>query len=147
MARRFAVVSAYRHHNIHLPRRRTRFSAGYDIEAAEDVTVEAGQIAKVATGLKAYMEPDEVLQIFIRSSWATRYHLGLANGTGIIDADYADNPDNEGHIMIPVINYGESPVTIKAGQAIAQGIFIKYLRTDDDNADGCRQGGFGSTGR
>lgn len=145
MARRFAVVSAYHRQSIQLPRRRTKYSAGYDIEAAEAVTVEAGQTVRIATGLKVYMEPDEVMLIFIRSSWAAKYHLSLANGVGVIDADYADNPDNEGHIMIVVRNDGQNPVRIRPGQAIAQGVFLKYLTTDDDQLSGGRQGGFGST--
>lgn len=145
MARRFEVISEYREAGINLPRRKTKWSAGYDLEAATEVTIEAGEMALVPTGLKAYMEQDEVLMVFIRSSLAVKQGLMLANGTGIIDADYVDNPDNEGHIQLAVRNLSPIAVTIKKGQAVAQGIFLKYLLTDDDAPGQKRLGGFGST--
>jgi dUTP pyrophosphatase len=140
------VVSAYRDRGIALPRRQTRGSAGYDLAAAESVRIDPGAVALVPTGLKVYMQPDEVLKIYIRSSLAVRRHLRLANQVGIIDADYADNPDNEGHILIALENRGQAPVFIERGERIAQGIFERYLVADDDDADGQRRGGVGSTG-
>ncbi len=144
--RRFAPVSGYEG-KVSLPRRRTAQSAGYDLEAVQRTVVEPGRVALVPTGLKAYMEPDEVLLLTIRSSLAVKRGLMLANGVGVIDADYADNPDNEGHIFVALANPGEKPVVIERGERIAQGIFVRYLVTEDDAASGTRTGGFGSTGR
>jgi dUTP pyrophosphatase len=143
--RRFAPVVAFEG-RVTLPQRKTAGSAGYDLAAAADTVVEPGRVTLVPTGLKAYMGPDEVLLLTIRSSLAAKRGLLLANGVGVIDSDYADNPDNEGHIMVALANYGGAPVTIAAGERIAQGIFVQYLTTADDMAGGIRQGGFGSTG-
>jgi len=144
--RRFAPVAAYAG-QVSLPERKTARSAGYDLAAAADVVLEPGQVVLVPTGLKAYMEPDEVLLLTIRSSLAVKRGLMLANGVGVIDADYADNPDNEGHIQVAMVNLGSLPVHLAKGERIAQGIFLKYLSTCDDHAAGERTGGFGSTGR
>lgn len=144
--RGFEVVSAYEHQDIHLPTRKTQESAGYDIECAEDVTVAPGEVKLLPTGLKAFMAYDEYLAIHIRSSMAIKRHLGLVNSTGIIDSDYYNNEDNEGHIMVAVINYGTEPVHLEKGERVAQGIFSKYLITNDDDATGIRSGGIGSTG-
>jgi dUTP pyrophosphatase len=143
--RRFAVVSGYAG-QVTLPQRKTAQSAGYDLAAAADVVVEPGRVALVPTGLKAYMQPDEVLLLTIRSSLAVKRGLCLANGVGVIDADYADNPDNEGHILVALFNPGTAPVHIARGERIAQGLFVRYLTTVDDAATGQRAGGFGSTG-
>ena len=109
--------------------------------------IEAGKTAIIPTGLKAYMLDDEYLGIHIRSSLAFKKHLNLINAQGIIDADYYNNPDNEGHIMIGIINFGTEDVQIKKGMRIAQAIFYKFLTVDDEILDDTiRQGGFGSTG-
>lgn len=142
--RRFAPVSAYP--TVSLPQRKTARSAGYDLAAAESVTVEPGKVALIPTGLKAYMAPDEVLLLSIRSSLAAKRGLMLANGVGVIDADYVDNPDNEGHILVAAVNLTDRPVIVAAGERVAQGIFVRYLTTTDDAAGGSRVGGFGSTG-
>ena len=94
------------------------------------------------TGVKAYMQENEVLLVYIRSSAAFKKHLMLMNGVGVIDADYYGNAENEGHILIPIFNYGA------AGERIAQGIFTTYLTVDGDAAGhgAARTGGFGSTG-
>lgn len=143
--RRFGPVAAYQG-RVALPERKTAHSAGYDLAAAEAVTAAPGSVVLVPTGLKAYMGPDEVLIISIRSSLAVKRGLMLANGVGVIDSDYADNPANEGHIMVAVANPGAGPVEIAAGERIAQGIFLRFLTTVDDAAGGHRAGGFGSTG-
>lgn len=143
--RRFAPVTGYEGRAT-LPQRKTAGSAGYDLAAAADTVVEPGRVTLVPTGLKAYMAQDEVLLLTIRSSLAAKRGLLLANGVGVIDSDYADNPDNEGHILVALANYGGQPVAIAAGDRIAQGIFIHYLTTADDTAGGARHGGFGSTG-
>ncbi|MCH4178473.1 MAG: dUTP diphosphatase [Megasphaera sp.] len=144
--RGFEVVTAYGDKNIHLPVRKTANSAGYDIEAAETVVLPPHVVTIVPTGLKAYMKQDEYLSIFIRSSLAFKRGLMLANSTGIIDSDYYDNADNEGHIMIAYCNTKDVPYTIEKGDRIGQGIFMKYLTVDHDEAAGVRTGGIGSTG-
>lgn len=145
--RGFEVVSFYKDKGIELPQRKTSKSAGYDLAAAEDVLIEPGKMAVVNTGIKAYMMDDEYLGIHIRSSLAFKKHLSLVNAQGIIDADYYGNADNEGHIMVGLVNFGSEAVQITKGMRIAQAIFYKLLTTDDDAAAGkLRQGGFGSTG-
>ena len=144
--RGFEVVSAFEEQDINLPTRKTTESAGYDIECAEAVTLEPNQVVLVPTGLKAFMAYDEYLAIHIRSSMAIKRHLALVNSTGIIDSDYYNNDDNEGHIMIGLFNFGQDSVTIEKGQRIAQGIFAKYLKATEDDAQGLREGGIGSTG-
>ena len=145
--RGFEIISTCKDKNINLPSRKTAKSAGYDLEAGTDVLIEAGKTAIIPTGLKAYMLDDEYLGIHIRSSLAFKKHLNLINAQGIIDADYYNNPDNEGHIMIGIINFGTEDVQIKKGMRIAQAIFYKFLTVDDEILDDTiRQGGFGSTG-
>lgn len=145
--RGFEIISDYKDKNIQLPVRKTAKSAGYDLEAAEDMLIKAGQYGVIATGLKAYMQDDEYLGIHIRSSLAFKKHLNLINSQGVIDADYYNNPDNEGHIMIGLVNFGTKDVFIQKGMRIAQAIFYKFLTTDNEiKHDNIRQGGFGSTG-
>ncbi len=143
-SRRFAPIRGYEG-RVSLPERKTSLSAGYDLAAVEAVTVPPGKVALVPTGLKAYMERGEVLLLYIRSSLAAKRGLMLANGVGVIDADYVDNPDNEGHIMVALANLGSNPADIAAGERIAQGIFTTFLTTEEDRAEGQRTGGFGST--
>ena len=102
----------------------------------------------VSTGMKVKLADDEYLEIMARSSLPHKHWLVMANAVGIIDADYYNNPDNEGHIMLPLVNHGENEVRIVKGMRVAQGIFYRYLVADGDAA-GCgagRNGGFGSTG-
>ena len=146
--RGFEIVSVYEHRDIHLPERKTGASTGYDFAAAETVEIGRGECVLVPTGVKAYMQNDEVLLIYIRSSAALKKHLMLMNSVGVIDADYYGNPENEGHIYVPLYNYGKETVRIMAGERIAQGIFTHYLTVDGDMAGhgNTRTGGFGSTG-
>jgi dUTP pyrophosphatase len=141
MNRGFEILQGYENSGIILPTRKTAFSAGYDLQAAENVLVSNKKISLVPTGLKAFMLSDEVLMIYIRSSLAVKYGITLANGVGVIDADYQD------HIILPVVSFfGE--FEIKKGMRIAQGIFQKYLPVDGDKigAGAIRTGRFGSTG-
>ena len=92
------------------------------------------------------MNYDEYLAIHIRSSMAIKRHLMLVNSTGIIDSDYYNNEENEGHILIALINMGKEEVQLEKGERVAQGIFSKYLIATDDDATGIRTGGIGSTG-
>ncbi len=147
--RGFEIAKGFEDKNINLPIRKTKFSAGYDIEAAEDIIIEPFKPGinptLVKTGLKAYMKDDEYLMLCNRSSNPKKKGLILSNSVGIIDADYYGNPDNDGAIMFSFYNVKEQAVTIKKGEAIGQAIFMKYLISDDDNASGVRTGGFGST--
>lgn len=132
-----------------MPQRGTAKSAGYDIfyNGTEKIDLwPLGTSKPIPTGIKAYMRDDEVLTIHVRSSMGFKRNLQIANTTGIIDADYYNNPDNEGEIFIKLRNLDSKAVqTILPGERIAQGIFIKYLTTDDDNATETRTGGIGST--
>ena len=126
-------------------------SAGYDVEAAEDITIPSFKKGMnptlVKTGIKAYMADDEVLMLYNRSSNPKKKGLILANSVGVIDKDYYGNPDNDGHIMFAFYNIKEEDIEIKKGEAIGQGVFQKYFVTDDDIAEGERVGGFGSTSK
>ena len=150
-SRGFEVIKEYKDKKINLPIRKTKYSAGYDIEAAEDIVipkfVPGIKPTLIPTGLKAYMEDDEVLYLYNRSSNPKKKGLVLANSVGVVDKDYYNNPDNEGHIMFAFYNIKDEDITIKKGEAIGQGVFAKYLVTDDDNAQGERTGGFGSTNK
>lgn len=149
--RGFEIAKGFEDKGINLPVRKTKYSAGYDIEAAEDCTIPAfkpGQAPTlVKTGLKAYMKDDEYLMLCNRSSNPKKKGLILANSVGIVDKDYYENPDNDGHIMFAFFNVKDVDVEIKKGDAIGQGIFKQYLVTDDDVAEGERLGGFGSTNK
>lgn len=177
MKRGFEVVSKYKNDGINLPYRSTQQAAGYDIEAAcdfvlpsiwklgflkvlwalkhqQDVSEEDMQKAKdvlrpllVPTGIKAYMQPDEMLVIANRSSGPLKRGMVLPNGIGIVDADYYNNESNEGELFVQMTNFGLLDRKIKKGDRIAQGIFVPFLITDDDaNKGTTRIGGFGSSG-
>ena len=143
--RGFEVVSSFEDAQINLPQRTTAESAGYDIECAETVTINPGEVKIVPTGIKAFMAYNEFLAIHIRSSIGIKRHIMLANCTGIIDSDYYNNEDKEGHILLGLYNLGTEAVTLEKGERVAQGIFTKYLVANDDEANGIRRGGIGST--
>ena len=146
--RGFERVVAYQTEALVLPVRSTPGSAGYDLASAVDRVLAPGEIALIPTGVKAYMQHDEYLGLHIRSSLAVKLGLKLANGQGIIDSDYYNNSDNEGHILLAIVNGSDAPVTILRGMRLAQGIFYKYLLADDDSlaTKDSRSGGIGSTG-
>lgn len=137
--------------NGELPIKATIHSAGVDFIASADIRIPAfrfkGKATLVPTGVKAFMQHDEYLQIFARSSIPVNLGLIMSNGVGIVDADYYNNPKNEGHIMIEFNNLTNEHITIEKGTRIAQGIFNKVLpvthgvRLKNDT----RNGGFGST--
>ena len=147
--RGFQIVKGWEDKNINLPIRKTKCAAGYDFEAAEDTLIpsfkKGNNPTLIATGIKAYMQDDEVLYLYNRSSNPKKKGLLLANSVGVIDKDYYENPDNDGHIMFAFYNIKDEDIVIKKGEAIGQGVFMKYLLTDDDKALGKRIGGFGST--
>lgn len=129
-----------------LPERATGRSAGYDIRLPVGITIPAGWQVDCLTGLKVAINDDCVLLIVPRSSMGIKHGLVLANTVGVIDADYHNNPVNEGHIHLVLKNNSERNITIAAGTRVAQGIFVHYGITDDDSAHGIREGGIGSTG-
>lgn len=130
-----------------LPKRSTKNAAGYDLKALHDVHIPVGHIALVATGVKAYMQPGEVLYLYDRSSNPKKKGVVLINSVGVIDADYYNNEDNEGHIFVQFKNISDKAVHIARGERVAQAVFAPFLLADDDDASGERVGGFGSTGR
>ena len=149
--RGFEVAKGFEDAEINLPVRKTKYSAGYDVEAAEDVVIPSFKKGMkptlVKTGIKAYMEDDEMLLLYNRSSNPGKKGLILANSVGVIDKDYYGNPDNDGHIMFAFFNVKEEDIEIKKGDVVGQAIFQKFLVTDDDTAEGERVGGFGSTNK
>lgn len=145
--RGFELVSQYAGEDYLLPKRETAHAAGYDLKAAETVTIQPGEIKLIPTGLKAYMQEDEVLFLYDRSSNPIKQGLVLMNSVGVIDSDYYNNSSNEGLMYGQFSNITEKPITVAAGTRIMQGVFSKYLTVDNDVAGGERTGGFGSTGK
>lgn len=162
--RGFEVVTAYQNKEIEVPKRATHQAAGYDFAAAEDMVIpsiwkqwfsrrigaeqkieKAIKPVLVPTGIKAYMGDEEFLQLANRSSNPLKRFLVLSNGVGVIDSDYYNNPANEGHIMFQFTNVGLKDVQIKKGEKIGQGIFLPFLKADQDESLGERTGGFGSS--
>ena len=132
------------YNNILLPKRATAKSAGYDFFAPKEYSVESGETVKIPTGIRVKIDNGWVLKIYPRSSLGFKYRLQLDNTVGIIDSDYYF-ADNEGHIFIKMTNCGEKPLVIEKGKAFAQGVFVEYGITVDDDATDTRTGGFGST--
>lgn len=171
MAKRgFEVIEKYQDAGIEIPIRATHHAAGYDFQAAEDVVIpsiwkmgldlkaigqslftDRSQLESllkptlVPTGIKAYMQEDEYLQLANRSSNPLKRFLILSNGIGVIDSDYYNNESNEGHIMFQFTNFGLKDVVIKKGERIGQGIFLQFLKADQDKTSATRTGGFGSS--
>lgn len=147
--RGFEIAQGWEDKDINLPVRKTKYSAAYDLEAAEETIIPSFKSGMkptlIPTGLKAYMQGDEVLKLFPRSSGPKKQGILFPHSVGIIDKDYYGNEDNDGHLLVQCINIKDEDVIIKKGEAIAQAMFQKYLIIDDDNANGTRTGGFGST--
>ena len=172
---KFEKVSRFNEIDLPLPVRKTAQSAGYDFVVAEDIIIppyaemsekiwanrpayvpslnEAAAIIKeakakvtlVSTGMKCQLDEGTYLELSVRSSCPLKHWLVLGNSVGIIDADYYNNPDNEGEIFFQIINLAPFAIQLKRGDAIGQGIIKPYLTTEDDAATGERTGGFGST--
>jgi dUTP pyrophosphatase len=131
--------------DVRIPRRGTKMSAGYDFFSPYNFILDSGDEIKLPTGIKVDMEEDEVLLIMPRSSLGFKYYVRLANTTAVIDADYIGSP-NEGHIWLKMRNESSLPLTVCAGDAIAQGIFMTYKTVDDEEeVTEERAGGIGST--
>lgn len=146
--RGFEIAKGWEDKGINLPVRKTKNSAAYDVEAAEDTIIPAFQLGGkptlIPTGLKAYCQSDEYYMLLNRSS-GPKKGLVMANSIGIIDADYYGNESNDGHFFFQYYNVLDHDIEIKKGDVIGQVIFQKYLLVDNDNAEGIRTGGFGST--
>ena len=139
-------VELYNSYNI--PVRKTKASAGYDFEALEDYVIKPNEFLTVPTGINAKFNEDEVLLIVVRGSMGYKYNIRMTNQVGVIDSDYYNNPINGGHLFLKMQNEGKEVYKIKKGQGIAQGIFMKYLTTDDEiEITTERNGGFGSTNK
>jgi dUTP pyrophosphatase len=171
---KFEKVSRFADADFNLPVRKTANSAGYDFEVAEDIVVpciwnltnipvnssgpmflsdvahwtkaSGAKPTLVSSGVKCIMEPNQYLELMVRSSTPLKYWLLLANAPGIVDADYANNPDNEGEIFFQLINFSPFDIQLKKGDIICQGIIKTYDKIDDDTSTAARDGGFGSTG-
>ena len=147
-AKDFGKNSQQIYDEIKLPKRATKGSAGYDFFAPQGFSLKPGETIKVATGIRAKMEEGWVLNIYPRSGLGFKFRLQLDNTVGIIDSDYY-NSSNQGHIMIKITNNSleGKTVEVEKGTAFAQGIFLEYGITVDDEAQGIRDGGFGSTSK
>jgi len=131
-----------------LPQRSTKYSAGYDFVSLNTFTLEPNEIKLIPTGIKADMNANEVLMIYVRSSLGFKFNIRMCNQTGIIDKDYYNNPDNEGHIFVKLQNQGTKPKEFKQGENIVQGIFLNYLTVDnEEKIEKERVGGVGSTNK
>nr|DAO78154.1 MAG TPA: dUTPase [Caudoviricetes sp.] len=134
------------YNNIQLPTRSSKHSAGYDFRSTADIILKPGKTISIPTGIRCKMNDDYVLLIYPRSSMGFKYNMTLTNTTGVIDSDYY-NAKNYGHIKIEIKNNGNKDHHIELNERFAQGIFMQYGITDDDNTNTERIGGIGSTGR
>lgn len=134
------------YNDIIIPKRATMGSAGYDFFAPFTFTLNPNETIKIPTGIRVILDSDKFLAMYPRSGLGFKFRLQLDNTVGIIDSDYC-NSDNEGHIFIKITNDGREgkSITINKGDGIAQGIITQFFKTDDDNSEGIRNGGFGST--
>lgn len=136
------------YNSVELPKRSTKKSAGYDIRSVESGIIKPKESKSFKTGLKVCMNDDEVLYIYSRSSQGYKYNVCLVNSVGVIDSDFYNNEDNEGHFQVKLINLGEKDFEVKVGDRIAQGVFMKYLTVDDEEEiKNKRKGGIGSTNK
>lgn len=103
------------------------------------------KVTLVPTGVKCELDPGTYLELSVRSSCPLKHWLIMGNSVGVIDGDYYNNEDNEGHIFFQIINLSPVPIILKKGDAIGQGIIKEYLKVEGDIAKGVRKGGFGST--
>ena len=134
------------YNSYNLPKRSTKSSAGYDFEAIKDFVLKPGEIKKIPLGIKANMNEGEVLFLLVRSSQGFKYNVRLCNQVGVIDKDYYNNPDNEGHMWIKLENHGDKDYFVTNGDKIIQGIFMNFLTVDnEEEVNNVRTSGIGST--
>ena len=130
--------------NVKIPYRATSGSAGYDFYCPIDICLKPGEIARIPTGIRCEIDDGYVLEIYPRSSLGFKYQMCLLNTVGIIDSDYY-NADNEGHIIIGIVNRGDKDLVLKSGDRFCQGVFKRYYLAFEDDEKKTRHGGFGST--
>lgn len=134
------------YNELEVPKRSTKNSAGYDFVSIIETVLKPGDIIKIPTGIKVSMNADEVLMLFVRSSMGFKYNVRMCNQTGIVDSDYYNNEDNEGHIFIKIQNEGDKDFVINKGDKICQGLFMKFLTVDcEEEITKERISGIGST--
>ena len=134
------------YHDIILPKRASKGSAGYDFYCPMDVTIKKGEMLRIPLGIRVRMDEGYVLSVYPRSSMGFKYQMMLANTVGIIDSDYF-LADNEGHIMTAIVNRGEKTIEIKKGDRFVQGIFTAYYLAEENSEFERRTGGYGSSGK
>ena len=138
-----------------IPTRADDGSAGYDFYVPnnemgnpDQISIVPGQMVKIKTNIKCKLLKDEVLLLFVRSSVGIKKNLTLANGTGVIDSTYYNNPDNDGNIIVCLYNYGQETQFLQSGDRIVQGVIVKYHTLDNDEVlFDSRIGGIGSSNR
>lgn len=135
----------YLKNGLSLPKRSTKNSAGYDFYLPKSIVINPGEKIKIGSGIKVCLDQDKVLLVMPRSSIGIKKNIIIANTIGVIDSDYYNNEDNEGHILFVLKNIGEESVPLERGERIAQGIITKFYTTDDDTSKETRIGGIGST--
>ena len=134
--------------DIIIPKRSTKFSAGYDFYMPYDLTIKKNDVVLIPTGIKVMLNPDEFLGIYIRSSLGFKYNLRMCNQVGIIDSDYYNNTSNEGHMFVKLKNEGDNDIVLKKYDRYVQGIIQKYYIVDNEKEiEDIRVGGIGSSGR
>lgn len=134
------------YNSYNIPRRKTVDSVGYDFEAIDDFIIKPSESLTIPLGIKVDMNKDEMLMIVVRSSVGFKYNVRMQNQVGIIERDYYNNEENEGHLFIKLQNEGKNDFVVKKGQGIAQGIFVKFLTVDnEEKIETVRIGGIGST--
>lgn len=130
--------------NIELPTRSTKSSAGYDFKLPYSFNGN-GSNGLLVTGIKCQLDDDKVLMLYPRSSLGIKKGFRLKNTTGVVDADYYNNRNNEGHIMFDFDSFEE--IDFHRGDKYMQGVIIQYFKVDEDNTNETRNGGFGSTNK
>lgn len=133
--------------SMELPQRATKGSAGYDFKAPFEIVIPPHSTVKFGTGVKCHIEDGYVLELYPRSSLGFKHRLALNNTVGIIDSDYYNNKNNEGHIQCKFYNPNDYPINIKKGEAYMQGIFKEYFLAEEEDITTERVGGIGSTSK
>lgn len=131
-----------------LPRRETKYSAGYDFRSPIDFVLHPGEDKKIPTGIKIDMNEGEMFLLVVRSSMGYKWNVRMCNQIGVFEKDYYNNKTNEGHAMLRLQNHGTEDYVVKVGDRIAQGIFTTFLTVDNEEpVEGERTGGLGSTNK
>lgn len=133
--------------DVKMPERGSKTSAGYDFFTPCEIEILPGEYFFFWSDIKAYMLEDEVLNLYPRSSTGIKKFCRLKNTIGIIDSDYYSNVKNDGNIGICLHNFGDKNIFFKKGEAVCQGIFSKFLESDNCNTKIKREGGIGSTNK